>query len=372
MAASFIREEQTETDGFRGMHDLIAPGTKTTAQVIDLARAFVEERFLGKPGFRGAHLVGSIIHADRQEPFPTYRDVDVAIVLDSVDYQEIEEVFHQGYILECILSGSSRYRSADDILGLPGMACNLERNSILVDPDGHLTQIHRDVAAGFAQRPWVKKRVDLGLSQARSALELMAKAGSAIEAINALGEFIMHCSECITVAHLNPPTHRRTLANLKPLLVQHDEQALYDEILAAFGSARLSEPEVRTFLTQCLDAFDRALDVKTSSVPFEWKLDPCIRAYLEKGTLEMIEEGDHRESIFWIALFFMISTLAIQQDGQPDEKPIYGLRLMNFLRALGLDSPEAIEQRARSCVSLHAKVADYVERYVATSPALMD
>lgn len=354
------------------MPDLALDETKTTAQVIELAKRFVEQRYLGVPGFRGAHLVGSIIHADRQEPFPTYRDVDVAIVLDSVDYQEIEEILHEGYVLECILSGSSRYRSAEDILSLPGMACNLEKNSVLVDPEGHLTRIHEGVSAGFAQRPWVRKRVDLGLNHARTAVESMAKAGNPAEAVNALGEFIMHCSESITVAHLNPPTHRRTLANLKPLLAQPEEQALYEEILAAFGSAHLRESEVRAFLRQCLDAFDRALEVKKSSVPFEWKLDPCIRDYLEKGTLEMIEEGAHRESIFWITLFFMISTLAIQQDGTPEEKPIYGMRLMNFLGALGFDSPEAIARRVETCRSLHSKIAGYVDRYIAESPELTD
>lgn len=291
-------------------------------------------------------------------------------MLDSVDYQEIEEVLHQGYILECILSGSSRYRSAEDILGLPGMACNLEKNSILVDPDGHLTCIHQGVAAGFAQRRWVRVRVETELQSGRSALDAMTRAQSAVEAINALGDFIMHCSAAITVAHLQPPTHRRTLVNLKPLLQQPDEAALFEDILAAFGSAQVSEFEARAFLQQCLDAFDRALVVKTSPVPFEWKLEPCIRDYLEKGTLEMIEEGAHRESLFWIALFFMISTLAIQQDGTAEEKPIYAKRLMQFLHALGLDTPEAIERRLQRCQTLHGQVADYVDGYVAASSSL--
>lgn len=323
-------------------------------------------------GFRGAHLVGSINHTDPGVPFPTYRDVDIAIVLDSVDYQEIEEVYREGYVLECILSGSTRYRSAEEILALPGMACNLEVDSILVDPEGHLTEIHRRVAADFAKRSWVRKRIDAGLESARGALGAIAAARNPIEAVHAHGQVIMHCSEVLTVAHLRPPTHRRSLADLKPLMQSDEERQLYARLLAAFGSSALTEHQTRRFLSQCLEAFDRALLVKRQPVPFEWKLDPCIRDYLEKGTLEMIDEGLHPESLFWIALFFIISTVAIQQDGTPQDKVLYGARMMEFLEALGLDSEAAIARRSQECAALIEGIEAYAERFVAESPILSD
>lgn len=348
-------------------------GDKTTAQVIALAKAYIEERYLGHPGFHGAHLVGSIIHADRDEPFARYRDVDIAIVIDSDVHQRIEEVVREGYILECILSASSRYRSAEAILVNPGMACNLQKNSVIVDPAGELTRIHQAVAAGFAQRHWVKQRAASGIKSGLAALEAMQKARNAVEAVHGLCEFVMYCSEAITVAHLQAPTHRRSLANLKATLAgTPEERALFEEIVGALGSAQLTEAEVRVFLQQCVEAFDRAIVVKRTPVPFEWKLDPCIRDYLEKGTLEIIDEGLHRESLFWITLFFVISTLAIEQDGLPEEKVLYGARLKGFLEAMGLGSPPAIEARVAQCLKLHARVAAYVDHFVATSPLLED
>ncbi|WP_040845269.1 hypothetical protein [Thiorhodococcus drewsii] len=372
MAAQVLREQASADQRPGEDSGLEVPIAKTTGEVIALAKHYVESQYLGTPGFRGAHLVGSIIHSDRDALFPTYCDVDIAIVLDRVEYQEIEEIEQEGYVLECILSSSARYASADAILALPGMACNLEKNSILVDPDGYLNDIHRRVAAEFSGRRWVKIRTEDGVRCARSALDAMRQAANPAEAVHTLGEFIMHCSESITVAHLNPPTHRRTLANLRALLSTPEELALYEEILTAFGVERISEHEARRFLDQCLQAFDRAIEVKRSPVPFEWKLDPCIRDYLKRGTLEMIEEGAHRESLFWIALFFMISTLAIQQDGTPEERPVYGARLMHFLQALGLESPTAIGQRIEFCSELLEKVESYVDRFVATSSALKD
>ena len=353
--------------------ELNAAGLRSTAQVIALARRYVEERFLGQPGFHGAHLVGSIIHADGDAPFPTYRDVDVAIVLDTDEHQRIEEVVREGYILECILSASSRYRSAEDILTTPGLACNLQKNSVIVDPYGELGRLHQAVAEGFAKRQWVGRRAGSGVKSAMASIALMQRARNPVEAVHGLCEFVMYCSECITVAHLEAPTHRRSLANLSVTLGgTAEERALHEEILAAFGTAQLSEAQVRGFLQQCTEAFDRAIAVKRTPVPFDWKLDPCIRDYLEKGTLEVIDEGLHRESIFWIALFFAISTIAIQQDGAPEEKALYAGRFKAFLDALGIGSPAAVEQRIAQCLALHAKVAAYVEHFVATSPLLED
>ncbi len=345
---------------------------KTTAEVIALAKSFVEKRYLGQPGFHGAHLVGSIIHADPDEIFPTYRDVDIAILLDSVAHQEIEEVFQEGYVLECILSATSRYENAEAILANPGMACNLQKNSILVDPDGRLTAIHRKVSEEFTQRRWVKLRAKSDLSVGKSALESLTRSKNAIEAVHALGEFVMRCSASITVAHLEPPTHRRTLVNLKALMQRPEEKALFESILDTFGVARLSETEARIFLQQCLEAFDRAIVVKKSPVPFEWKLDPCIRDYLNQGTLEMIEEGACRESLFWIVLFFAISTIAIQQDGLPEEKERYTSRFASFMHALGFDSDVAIKQRIDMCTQLYEKIDAYLDEFIATSPRLKD
>lgn len=368
MATNFAPEDSLRLTPTGGDTPLNEP--KTTAEVIALAKNFVEKNYLDQPGFVGAHLVGSIIHADRDAIFPTYCDVDIAIVLDSIEFQKIEEVFQEGYVLECILSGSSRYRSAEDILAIPGMACNLQKNSIIVDPEGRLAEIHRGVAEGFAMRHWVKRRVDTEMNIAKSSLEAMSRSQNMIEVIHSLCEFIMRCSASITTAHLKPPTHRRSLANLKALMQTPEEQSLFEDILKAFGSAQLSEAEVRTFLQQCLGAFDRAIVVKRSPVPFEWKLDPCIRDYLNQGTLEIIDEGLHREAIFWIAIFFIISTIAIQQDGLAEEKVGYAAQLTEFLRALGLESTESIKQRIEFCTEVYGHVTTYLDKYIATSSQL--
>jgi hypothetical protein len=107
-------------------------------------------------------------------------------------------------------------------------------------------------------------------------------------------------------------------------------------------------------------------------VPFEWKLDPCIHDYLDRGTLEIIDEGAHRESLFWITLFFAISTLAIQQDGLPEEKEHYAVQMAGFMHALGIGSAAAIKQRTALCKEVHDKSVAYINDFVATSPLLKD
>ncbi|WP_028585437.1 hypothetical protein [Desulfogranum mediterraneum] len=343
---------------------------RTVNEVVGLAREWVEKNYLGTKGFVGAHLVGSINHTPGEALFPLYRDVDIAIVLEGIDYQEIREVSHQGYILECILSGAGRYDGAKKILAEPGMACNLEVDSVLVDPTGKLEKLHREVALDYNKRSFVRLRVEQAEKDAKENLEKMTGAANALEFVFYLGNFIMHCTAMTTLAHLEPPTHRRGLLNLKPMLLADGQEALYERYLQMFGSARLDAAAARLFVEEAAGAFDRALEIKKSPVPYEWKLDPCIRPYLVEGSLEMIEEGGHREAIFWIALFFMISNGVIQQDGNAEEKVNYLAQTGGFLQALGLGSAEELAQRSKECSLFLEDLQAYNRELIASSARL--
>lgn len=343
---------------------------QTVKEVKKLAREWVEKNYLGKDGFVGAHLVGSINHTPEDELFPLYKDVDIAIILETVDYQEIVEISHQGYILECILSGATRYKDAKGILSLPGMACNLEVDSVLVDPNGTLATLHEQVRRDYNKREYVQLRVENENAEAKKNLQGMSGAGNALEFVFFLGNFIMNCSAMPTVAHLQPPTHRRGLLNLKPFMVNDGQEDLYGEYLKVFGSYTIDEPSARLFIDQAANVFDRALAIKKSPVPYEWKLDPCIRPYLVEGSLEMIREGGHRESIFWIALFFMISNSVIQQDGTEEEKVKYTEQISVFIGALGLSSAEKMADRVKDCGVFLEKLTVYTRQVIKDSEKL--
>lgn len=353
------------------MHRIPRP-TLMVGEVIELARGVVSRRFGERDGFWGAYLAGSINQMDHGAEFPAYLDVDIRVVLESVVREEIETLHDQGYLLKCNISPSLAYRSSEGILALPGQACDFIGQNILADPDNRLMPIQRDVVAGFAQRKWVARRVAASLNSAEEALEGLRASADALETLRALDEFILCCSACLSVAHLAPPTHRRSLTNLKTLLGTQAREQLYESVLQVLGAPALGAQEVRWLLSHCLDAFDRGLAVRQQSVPFDWMLNARVRDHLYNGTLATIAEGAHREAVFWMLRFFYTALVAIQRDGTPHDKLIHGTRLMRFLGVLGLESEAGLQTRMALCEALIGNIRAYVEEVVETSPLLVD
>lgn len=53
--------------------------SKNVGRVMTSASEWVERHGKQIPGFRGAHLIGSILALPHEAPFPSYRDVDLNI-----------------------------------------------------------------------------------------------------------------------------------------------------------------------------------------------------------------------------------------------------------------------------------------------------
>src|SRR5688572_23538049 len=95
-------------------------------QVIAHARSWVEQHGSKVPGFCGAHLLGSILRSAPDAPFPSYRDVDInLIVLDESHPTQTNNVDYNGLILEFSTVSSAGYRSAEAVLANPELASNL-------------------------------------------------------------------------------------------------------------------------------------------------------------------------------------------------------------------------------------------------------
>jgi hypothetical protein len=70
-----------------------------TGQVIELAREWVQDHGNQTPGFLGAHLMGSLSSRPKEAPFPTYRDVDLNIVVKGASANEPRDIpFHSLWV----------------------------------------------------------------------------------------------------------------------------------------------------------------------------------------------------------------------------------------------------------------------------------
>jgi hypothetical protein len=321
------------------------------AQAITAAREWVGLHGRQVPGFRGAHLMGSILSMPTDAPFPPFKDVDIMLVLENPQGEEqkgTQEISYHGFLLECGTLSIEQYRSPEKVLSNPELACNLAVNSILSDPASLLLPLHTVVAREYTYRKWVRVRCAYEKQLVTESLEALQQALSPFErdeAIFHLLSVILYLSGLLAVACLRPPTYRRSLVLLRTLLSEQRRADLQEEALSILGYGHLTRQQVESYLQDCALAFDRALVVKQGPFPFDYKYHPHLRPYIIAGSEEMILEGHHREAMFWIHSFLKFSTTALQLYAPQAEIPHFQANLEHLVQELRLATSEELFSR---------------------------
>lgn len=326
------------------------------AQVIRVAKEWVELQSSQMEGFCGAHLMGGVNWMSKEALFPEYKDVDLNIVLEGKATDWPQELEFRGLILECGRFNAERYSSAEVVLADPELASNLAVNSILSDPKGMLARLHETVAREYARTEWIRARCDVEEARVRQGLQALQHAASPLEALVSAHGVIEGLTGLVAVANLEPPTHRRCLIQMKSLLEKQGRAALQEELLRVLGFASLTRVEVTQYLTHGAQAFDHAVRVNRTPQLGSFKLQPHVRPYLIRGAQEMIEAGAYREAMYWILLFTLIAQVAIQADAAEEAKLLYHTQFERLIADLGWNSLDQIDVHRREAERLAEQV----------------
>jgi hypothetical protein len=163
----------------------------------------------------------------------------------------------------------------------------------------------------------------------------------------------------VAVARVRAPTVRRGLALATSILHETGGAAIHDGYLEVLGCADWDRERVEASLQACVEAFDRAVEVRSPTSPAAFNLSPAVRPYLIEGAREMIVAGDHREAEYWIARMRATADAALRNDAPEDEKSGWAARFDRFLDDLGLRETEDYVKRA----GLARQVADETIRW---------
>jgi len=350
-------------------------------RVIALAKQWVDTQGSRMPGFNGAHLAGGILSLPRQDPFPPYLDVDVRLLLADLPAEgtpeaEGRDLAYQGLILECGAAGVARYRSPEAVLADPDLAGNLVVDGILADPLGLLRPLHERVACDYGRREWVRARCVPMKAAVDRMLEAVARAAqpdyqatrSDEQPLWLLPSTALALSGLLAVSRLERPTYRRSLVLLRHGLAAEGRLDLHEEALRLLGYDRLDRSQVEAYLAACAVAFDLAVAVKDRWVPFDFKLQAHVRPYIVAGAREMIDEGQHREAMFWIASFLIIAHTAIQWCA-PQQAGTSQAAVDTLTADVGLTDPDALHARGPRLRALAAAVIALADGAVDRLPA---
>lgn len=332
-------------------------------EIGDLVQEWVDREGRHLPGFCGAYLFGSIATMPEDAPFATYRDVDVIVVLDSGTKRTDEnlEIPFKGLMLEVGFIGMDEHRDAEATLARPDRAGMIAATRILADPLGVLAPLQCEVRRHYADPEWVATRCMVEKQMMTDGLHAMLASSEPIPRLLALVPVAFGMAGLLDVARLVVPTSRRALVRLRRRLSLAGRAALFEEILSVCGVETLSRAEVEEFHRIMLAAFDRAVQVKHSILPYSFKVEAHTRPCVNEAIAEMIAEGHHREAAFYLALPYGGVTAIIQHDAPDAERPSVQAEYDRVLDALDLLHPREWQgrvQRARACIEQITQIAD--------------
>jgi hypothetical protein len=341
--------------------------TLPVAEVITIVREWVELHASKLPDFAGAYLWGGLTALPADAPFHLYRDVDVVVVFTQDAPDEEQEVSYRGLILEVISKNLESHHSAETILADPSAGPNMATTQILADPTGILLPLHHAVVADYRRRRWIQARCDAEKADAQEWLTAMHKAVTPDERMIAARVFLGALSGLLAVAQLKRPTTRRTLALLRELLEAQGRTDLNESALAVMGSAHLSRADVQLLFEHTILAVDRAVEVYKTVIPYGFALRSHIRPYYVEGTLEMLNEGNHREAMFWISCLDT-AYFALQNDAPDAEKSVFAEHYQAMHTMLGNTSAEGWAKRVDTATHLAAEIDTLANTLVALYP----
>ena len=224
--------------------------------------------------------------------------------------------------------------------------------------------MRRTVAENYAQRKWVAARCEEQKKLLLDRIEESDRADSTDDSLRSLFWTVLFLGGLIAVACLRTPTVRRCLALTKELLQVRGRPELQEEILDLWGCAHLERDQVIGYLQECVQAFDRSVEVISTPFLGDWNLHAYSRPYLVDGSYEMINAGSHREAMFWISLMHLLSNRAIQNDAPEDDRSHYQSGMDRLLAELGISTATGWRSRIALARSVSQEVICFANEVV--------
>jgi hypothetical protein len=197
-------------------------------------------------------------------------------------------------------------------------------------------------------------------------LAVLAEAPAPLPRLYGLVGVMFGLAGLLAVARLEVPTNRRALVGLKQMLEAEGRAELHGEVLEVCGVAGLSRSQVEAHHRAMLRAFDLAVQVRRTFVPYSFKIEAHVRPYANEAIAELIEEGHHREVALYLALPFSTANAVVQNDAQETEKLATQAEFDRLLGGFDLLEPRDWAGRVERIRGLAAELERVADARVAT------
>ncbi len=339
----------------------------------EAAREWVREQVEAIPGFQGAFTHGSINWLADDAVLPPTSDVDVLLVVAGPEPPvKPGKLAYRGALLEVSYLPQERLETPKYILGDYSLAGSFSRATILADPFGRLGALQAAVATGYAQRPWVYARCQDAQAKVLRHLGPLHKPAPLHDWGMAWLFAAGVTTHVLLVAGLCNPTVRRRYVAARELLAEYGHAGFYPRLLELLGCVEMSRAQVKEHLAAMADVFDAAAAAIKTPFPFAADISDSARAVPIDGSREMIEAGDHREALFWIAVTYTRCLKVLHHDAAPEVQERFAPGYRRLLADLGVASPSCLQRRGEEVRVFLPRLWRVAEAIIAANPDVLD
>jgi hypothetical protein len=313
----------------------------------EVVRNWVIDEASGAAGFAGTMFRGSIIGMDDDALFPATSDVDIGLFHAGDEQSEWTGKFlHDGLIFEVSSRPIERLPDPDVLLANYHLAGGFRSGSVISDPTGRLSDLSTQVERDFANRQWVERRCEDARANCLGYIERVGSDVPFHERVTAWLFAAGVTTHVILAAGLRNPTVRKRYLAAWEVLAEFGFLDFHESLLELQGSRELSSDQVRGHLTTLAEVFDETAALGPVAHRFSSDISEIARPIAIGGSLELIEQGFHREAVFWIVATYSRCLGILDVAGQTEMSARFQPGFIGLLHDLGIGSDDDLRRRA--------------------------
>ncbi len=335
-----------------------------------LARQWVMSAANQISGFQGAFFHGSINWLTEDAPLSATSDLDIMLVFTDPPPVKLGKFVYEGVILEISYLAWSDLQSPEQILATAHMVGGFKGGSIIVDPTGRLTALEAGVVQNYAKRKWVRTRCEGTREKILRNLDSFSEGDPFHTQVTAWLFGTGLTTHVLLVAGLRNPTVRKRYLAVRELLTEVGHLDFYEPLLELLGCAEMSQAQVQTHLDALTTAFDVAKAVIKTPFFFAADIDDLARPVAIGGSQKLIDQGDHREAIFWIVATYARCQQVFYQDASATTQAQFTPSFRQLLADLGITSFADFERRRTAVKAFLPQLWTMAETVMADTTAI--
>jgi hypothetical protein len=127
----------------------------------------------------------------------------------------------------------------------------------------------------------------------------------------------------------------------------------------------MNRTTVERHLASLEGAFDEAAGVVRTPYAFASDISAAARPISIDGSRDLIDQGYHREAVFWLVATYGRCLHILHQDGTPEQYARHQLGLEGLLADLGIHEPDELERRSGRVLARAPGIWDTAEAILA-------